>query len=203
MKKTLLLILLFSSFQCLGEGYSYGELVNMLKVGGYVVYFRHEQTLRKEIDKSHIDINEFKLRKKNEDCKTQRNLSPEGIERAKRNGVIINKLGIKISKIYSSPFCRCYKTAQNLTKLMPVVSSNLFFTMKITKEEKNKSSKKLKEMLNELPVKSTNIFLVSHTSNLKEAANLWPKPEGVAFIFKPNLDGESTYVGKILPDEWR
>jgi hypothetical protein len=44
--------------------------------------------------------------------------------------------------------------------------------------------------------------LISHTANLQEAVGLWPKPEGVAHIFKPRGDGTFSYVGVMQPETW-
>ena len=40
------------------------------------------------------------------DCKTQRNLSKEGIEQSKKIGKLFKKNKIKIDKVFSSQWCR-------------------------------------------------------------------------------------------------
>jgi hypothetical protein len=45
----------------------------------------------------------------------------------------------------------------------------------------------------------TNNIVVAHT-NLKEAAGIWPQPEGVAYIFQPQQNGDSWCEGG--PEEW-
>jgi hypothetical protein len=44
--------------------------------------------------------------------------------------------------------------------------------------------------------------MVSHTANLQEAVGIWPKPEGVAHVFKPTGDGNFSYVGMVMPEVW-
>jgi hypothetical protein len=45
-------------------------------------------------------------------------------------------------------------------------------------------------------------LIVSHTANLQEAVGLWPKPEGVAYVFRGEADGGIRAVARIPPDAW-
>ena len=45
------------------------------------------------------------------DCDTQRNLNDEGKKHAIKIGIVLAKAKIKIDKILSSQWCRCYGTA--------------------------------------------------------------------------------------------
>jgi phosphohistidine phosphatase SixA len=47
-----------------------------------------------------------------EDCKTQRNLSEEGREEARRLGEQMRQHKIPIAAVVSSPWCRCLETAR-------------------------------------------------------------------------------------------
>lgn len=73
----------------------------LLKGGGVVVAFRHA------IAPGTYDPPEFRLG----DCRTQRNLSDEGREQARRTGVWFNTRGLKPARVRSSPWCRCIDTA--------------------------------------------------------------------------------------------
>jgi hypothetical protein len=57
-------------------------------------------------------------------------------------------------------------------------------------------------MLSTLPAKGTNAVLVSHSANLLEAAGIFAKPEGAAFVFRPLPDGKFEAVARILPEDW-
>jgi broad specificity phosphatase PhoE len=46
-----------------------------------------------------------------DDCRTQRNLSPEGRAQAKRLGERLRAEGVRVEKVYTSPWCRCRDTA--------------------------------------------------------------------------------------------
>jgi phosphohistidine phosphatase SixA len=73
-----------------------------LRQGGHVAFIRHEAT-----DPGLGDPPGYRLT----DCKTQRNLSAQGRDAAKRLGDRLRAEGVAIEKVYSSPWCRCLDTA--------------------------------------------------------------------------------------------
>jgi len=74
----------------------------LLKQGGHVVLIRHTITTP-----GVGDPDGFRL----EDCSTQRNLSDEGREHAKRIGAAFREFRVPIEGVLSSPWCRCVETA--------------------------------------------------------------------------------------------
>ena len=60
----------------------------------------------------------------------------------------------------------------------------------------------LRRMLSTRPAKATNAVIVSHTANLREAAGIWPKPEGVAYVFRPLPGGKFVAIAMVLPEDW-
>ncbi len=48
---------------------------------------------------------------------------------------------------------------------------------------------------------NSNIVFVGHTANLKDGLGIWPKPEGVAVIFK-KVNNKINYLGMITPEQW-
>jgi len=46
------------------------------------------------------------------------------------------------------------------------------------------------------------VVLVSHSANLREAAGIFAKPEGAAYVFRPLPDGKFEAVARILPQDW-
>ena len=73
-----------------------------LKQGGHVAFIRHEAT-----EPGLGDPPGYRL----EDCASQRNLSAQGREAAKRLGERLRAEGVVIDKVYTSPWCRCRDTA--------------------------------------------------------------------------------------------
>ncbi|QJR16143.1 histidine phosphatase family protein [Usitatibacter palustris] len=72
-----------------------------LREGGYVLFIRHAETVPGMGDPAG-----YKL----DDCATQRNLSDEGRDHAKRMGARFKKERVHVERVYSSPWCRCRDT---------------------------------------------------------------------------------------------
>lgn len=73
-----------------------------LRAGGVVVAFRHA------LAPGTFDPPGMRL----DDCSTQRNLSDEGREQARRIGAWFRARGLQPERVRSSPWCRCTETAQ-------------------------------------------------------------------------------------------
>ena len=168
------------------------ELVEALRGGGYVVYFRHATT-----DSSQADTDRENL----ERCDTQRNLSAEGRRMARDIGQAFRALGIRVGKVISSPYCRAVDTAE-LAFGRPEKSASLYFAIGADREARAQLSADLRRMLATAPAAGTNTVLVSHHANLKEATGLWPKREGDAHVFRPRPGGAFEHVGEAGPEDW-
>jgi phosphohistidine phosphatase SixA len=171
------------------------ELVTLaghLKAGGYVIYFRHLDTRQDQEDKQPVDLN---------DCKAQRNLSDQGKARGKGIGRAFKQAKIPVGEVVSSPFCRTLETAKIIFgKATPEAS--LFFAIALSDEGKKQKGQMLCSMLSKVPANGTNTVIVSHTANLQEAVGLWPKPEGAAYVLRPDGKGGVVAVARVMPDAW-
>jgi phosphohistidine phosphatase SixA len=168
-------------------------LVKELQKGGYVIFFRHGVTSESgEKDVSDADLN---------DCARQRNLSDAGVAQTKEIGAAFKGLGIPVGEVYSSPYCRCVDSARNIFG-KTVKSPALHFAIHLRTAERSNVTSQLLDLLAKVPAPGTNTGLVSHTANLQEAVGVWPKPEGVAHVFKPKGDGTFSYVGAMQPEAW-
>ncbi len=168
------------------------ELIERVREGGYVIYFRHALTDHAQIDKD---------REKLDNCATQRNLSKEGREQAREIGSAMERLGVPVGEVLSSPYCRALDTA-NLAFGRSEVRKELRFGMGADTKETAWLASKLRDLLSKPPEAGSNRILVSHSSNLKEAARVWPRHEGGAYIFHPLERNGFLYVGEIAPGEW-
>lgn len=167
------------------------EIIKQLQKGGNIIYLRHSATNKKEKDKTKNLTN----------CSLQRNLSKKGIELAKNMGMALNKLNVPITQVYSSPYCRCKDTAK-LALGTYKIDNGLRFSITSDKDETLELKKHLQNIfLNSYPKKGENIFIVAHTSNLKEAVNIWPKQEGLMVVFKKK-DDQLYLLKKIKPEFW-
>ena len=169
------------------------QLLEELKKGGYTVYFRHAKTDRKQVDTENSDL---------EYCETQRNLSDDGRKKAAAIGKALKEAGIPVGNVSSSPYCRCKDTASLALGNGYEVLDDLQFAINAPPEKRKQREETLKNLLGSAPEDGTNNFMVSHTGNLKEAMKIWPKPEGVMVVFKPQGDSHAEYMGMIKPDEW-
>ncbi len=169
-------------------------LVKALQSGGYVLYFRHGIT-----DHSKDDTDRTNLA----NCATQRPLSAAGRKQMRDTGQAIKALGIRISSVFSSPFCRSIETAKLGFGNKVTVVDDLRQGVDADQATAERHAQTLKKMLGTPPqVAGTNTVISGHTGNLQEAVGIWPKPEGVAIIFKPGADGKFSYVATVLPTQW-
>lgn len=63
------------------------------------------------------------------ECSTQRNLSAEGREQARRTGEAFRQRGVAVAQVLSSEWCRCLETAElmNLAAVVSFAPINSFF----------------------------------------------------------------------------
>ena len=73
-----------------------------LRAGGHVALIRHAST-----EAGLGDPPGYRL----DDCATQRNLSAQGREEARRLGERLRREGVAVEKVFTSPWCRCRDTA--------------------------------------------------------------------------------------------
>ena len=163
-----------------------------LRKGGYVIYFRHMRTDHNQEDRRPVDLN---------DCNTQRPLHEEGRKQARKINQAFKQMKIPVGLIYSSPYCRCRETAK-LAFGNAIITHDLYFAMGLSRQGKQAKGEALRRLLAEKPVDQRNTVIVAHTANLQEAIEVWPKPEGVAYIFKPDGKGKFSIVARIEPHIW-
>jgi phosphohistidine phosphatase SixA len=168
------------------------DLVTALAEGGYVILFRHAAT-----DDFVPDPDAFDLA----DCATQRNLSEAGRRQAVRIGRAFEALGIRVSRVVSSPYCRCLETGK-LAFGRAEIAEALAVVDDLSYPERDARGMAIRAMLATAPPEGTNTVLITHTGNLLYAFGLRARPEGIAHVFRPAEIGPSPYVGTLLPDEW-
>lgn len=168
------------------------SVLNELRKGGFVIYFRHTTTELSGASNEAADLTR---------CETQRNLSAKGREQAVQIGKAIRMLGIPIGTVVASPFCRTKDTAQ-LAFGRFTVNQDLYFVIGTDAGETKRFANSLRQLLSTPPAKGTNVVLVSHSANLREAAGIFARPEGAAYVFRPLPNGQFEAVAKILPEDW-
>jgi phosphohistidine phosphatase SixA len=168
-------------------------LLNELRMGGYVVYLRHATTNKTKPDANPINVH---------DCSTQRALSQEGRTMARQIGQAFAANGVRVDRVLSSPYCRTAETgALAFPKAKREAVRWLHYSLVLPKAEAASAASRLKVELGVKPQRGTNTVIVGHTSNLKEAAGIWPNKEGQAVVFRPSGNGEFQFVGVIDPQD--
>lgn len=170
------------------------QLVAALRAGGHVIYFRHGITDHSIADKDRENL---------ANCKTQRPLSDEGRQQMRGIGEAIKALGIRVSTVLSSPFCRSIDTAKLAFGRAEIVD-DLRQGIDAADAASERRAQALRKMLATAPSEpGTNTVLSGHTGNLQEATGIWLRQEGTAVVFKPEPDGAFTYIATIPPTRWQ
>jgi phosphohistidine phosphatase SixA len=168
------------------------QLVEELRGGGYVLYFRHALT-----DHSVKEPVEFDLT----DCSAQRNLTPEGREQARQIGAAIRRLGIPLGAILSSEYCRALETARLAFERVHPVPDLTGLAGVFDPEERAAQIEALRRMLARRPADGLNTILVAHVRNLEEAVGI-SLAEGEVAIFEPLDDDRFRLVGRLPANVW-
>lgn len=126
-------------------------------------------------------------------CSTQRNLSTAGRAEARAFGQRIRSKGVRISKVYSSQWCRCMHTAQELAlgEAVELPALNSFF------QERDKSGEQTQALLafvEQLQSKDNALF-VTHQVNITSLTGVYPSP-GEVVLFRVE-NGRVKVLGQI------
>lgn len=106
------------------------------------------------------------------DCSTQRNLSQEGRQQARRIGDFFRTKGVKEATIYSSQWCRCLETARllNLGQVNELPSLNSFFQ---NSSSEKKQTTETRHFISSLPAGKP-VIMVSHQVNITALTGIFP-----------------------------
>ena len=144
------------------------------KEGDKIILIRHS------IAPGSGDPTGFKIK----DCKTQRNLSKEGINQSKTIGKLFKKNEIKIDKVLSSQWCRCKDTAKYAFKNYKEFSAlNSTFQPPHDKNAK-KQIKELKDFIKNWDGKGSNLVLVTHYVIITSITDVVPRSGEIVIIDK-------------------
>ena len=127
------------------------------------------------------------------DCKTQRNLSKEGIDQSKKIGKLFKINQIKIDQVLSSQWCRCKDTAKYAFKNykeFPALNST--FQPPHDKNAK-KQIKVLRDYIQKWNGSGGNLVLVTHYVVITAITDVAPRSGEIVIIDK-NFDVLSTIL---------
>jgi virginiamycin B lyase len=169
------------------------SLVETLRGGGHILYFRHAAT-----DPVPDDADPVVLA----DCDTQRNLSTAGRRQSLAIGRAIRGLRIPIGRVLASPFCRALDTARlAFGRARP---AQLLENLETAPNESERASRteELRRLLSSPPQAGANTVLVAHGFNITAAADV-TLSEGEAAVFEPRGEEGFTLIARVKPGKWR
>ena len=175
---------------------SYPELIEDLRLGGYVIVFRHCLTVPDQVKTDSMS---------RRDLPPQRELSVDGRAQAKSIGVAMHKLNIPVERVLTSVSRRALQSATllgfdevnamaELTEAGPDLSP----------DENNRRAQALRKLVATRPEPDNNVLIVSHKPNMVDAFGKdWlDVREGEASVFEPDGKGGYKLIVRIQADEW-
>jgi phosphohistidine phosphatase SixA len=173
-------------------------LVELLRAGGYSLYFRHEAT-----DWSQSDD----VRKAGDwlscDGERMRQLSSAGRERAAKTGEAIRSLGIPVGRVLASPYCRAMETAE-LMNIGAVEPTTDVVNLRVAEYFGGRSAiiRTATALLASKPAAGTNTVIVAHGNVAREATPVYPA-EGEAVVFESDSKGGFRLTGTLSAQDWQ
>jgi phosphohistidine phosphatase SixA len=159
---------------------------------GLVLVLRHAATDFSKPDQDPVDLM---------NCRTQRNLSPQGRADARAIGRGVRRLKLRIGAVLASPFCRTRETAR-LAFGRVTVNRALLNTVDAVHDIRwRRQIRDARRMLGKSPARGRLTVLVTHGSVVGDATGLTLE-EGETLVFRPLGDSRSRLVGRILPRQW-
>lgn len=176
----------------LGTVQAQPELIAPLHKGELVILIRHTAT-----EPGLGDPPDFSL----DDCSTQRNLSAQGRDQARKLGVWFEAQRIPVGEVRTSQWCRCVDTAElafgSRHPVEPWPAINSFF------QDRGSEGAATRDALASLatPVKGNRVW-VTHQVNITALTGIFPAM-GEMVIARPVAHGDGyrlEAVGRIKPD---
>ncbi len=174
------------------------ELVRALQQGGFILYFRHEATDWSQNDRIYMQGDWLSC-----DPQRVRQLSNQGRQKAEATGTAMRKLGIPVSRVFASPYCRTLESA-SLMRLGEVVPTNEVINMRIAHYFGGPDAvvASARALLARPPATGSNVVIVSHGNVAQAATPAYPE-EGEAVVFEPDGQGGFRLVGRLTPADWQ
>ncbi|MEM8739727.1 MAG: histidine phosphatase family protein [Planctomycetota bacterium] len=169
-------------------------LLEQIRAGGHVIYFRHAQTEKDYADQVTADPN---------DGSTQRVLSETGWHQAKSIGAAFRDLNIPVGVVYSSEYFRAWQTADlAFGRYEKQPDLNFLPHEDYTAEQVEEMKRRMMPFLTAAPEAEKNTVIVGHDDPFEAATGIYPEPQGVAYVLKPDGDSGFSVVGRVGPEEW-
>ncbi len=165
------------------------ELVQLLRAGGIILYFRHAAS-----DFSQNDANS----RGPEDCANQRNLIDRGRDDARRIGAALKAIGVPVQRVLASPTCRTVETARLLFgKAEPTTAVR----SRNTNPNDATRFEPLKQLFQTKVAAGSVLGIVSHGNPFFAVAGTPYLAEGEAAVLRPT-GNDWEIVARVRIDQW-
>lgn len=136
------------------------------------------------------------------DCTTQRNLSENGRDQARKIGAGFKANGISAARVYTSAWCRCAETAEllGIGKVANLAPLNSFFT---TRERAPAQTAALGSWIakdKSVRASGNPLVLVTHQVNITALTGVYPR-SGEIVVARYADDGQVKVLGRLIPAE--
>jgi phosphohistidine phosphatase SixA len=170
------------------------ELIEGLQAGGHVVFIRHTSTETDYADQVDAVMG---------DCSTQRTLSEAGWHEAQNIGAALDFHRIPVAEVVSSEYCRAWQTADlAFGRYMKRADLNFAPAEEFSEKQLSAMREAMLPHLSAPPPAGHNTVLVGHDDPFEAATGIYPEPMGVAYVLRPQGDGEFEILGHIDPEAW-
>ncbi len=175
---------------------SVGEVLKVLRAGGYVIVIRHGATHPDQADTDPLNL---------DNVAKQRQINDKGRADAKAVGDAFRTAGVPIGKSYSSRFYRAVETARLIGGKDPQATLDVTEGGQVVSpNENNRRAQALRAMVATAPEPGTNTLIVTHKPNVLDALgkDWFEIKEGEASIFKPDGSGKYALIGRVQIGQW-
>ena len=175
-------------------------LLDELKHGGYILYFRHFHTDHTKWHEDPIKPKHGGMTEKDflATCDQQRPLTDFGRRRARDIGAMIRELGIPIGRVLSSPYCRAVESATLVAGRAPDATPYALVHRGGTLTYEMMAAN-VRPLLGEVPAPGTNTIIVAHRPQMDDVRFI---EEGECFVLRPLGGGKFALVGTIYDSDW-
>ena len=172
------------------------KLLKKLQSGGMVIYLRHTTT---EVDYADQADPDMSL----DDCSTQRMLNDQGKAEAAAIGAGFEANDIIIGKVITSQYCRAKDTATIAFGGYDKVDEKLNFLPfeDYTDEQLDTYHDRVAPMLSK-GNKKGNKVIVGHDDPFEGTTNIYPDPQGTAYVLDPKGGNSYDIIAKLQPNDW-
>lgn len=165
-------------------------LVNALREGGLILYFRHAST---DFGQNDDQMSGY------EDCAKQRNLTDRGRAEAREIGVSVKRLELPVGDVLASPFCRTMETARLIFGTATASSAVRGGPARPESEERYAA---LRKLLSTPPRAGTDLAIVSHGNPFNAVVGAPYLAEGEAAVIRPLGAQGFVVIARVPKNAW-